>query len=377
MAAPRVLFVNQTGVMSGAEYVLANLAGGWPGASALLFEDGPLEAVLKGKGLDVSVAPPGARLGAIRRDQSLIAALPLAARLFRLIMTIVSTARRHDVVYANSQKAFMLSAIASVLFRRPLIWHLHDIMDERHFGATQRKLQIGLANRRASRVIVPSAAAADAFIKAGGRPELVVVVPNGIVLDPPVARSRAELCLPEGPLVGVFSRLAPWKGQHVVLDALARVPGVHCALAGSALFGEDAYKNALEAQVERLGLSDRVTFLGQRNDVPVLMQAVDAVIHPSVDPEPFGLTLVEAMLAQTPVIATDAGASFEILDGGKAGTLVPPADADALAAELSALFANPLPFREKADIASARVRAIYSLERMISTISGLIREVVR
>ncbi len=377
MAAPRVLFVNQTGVMSGAEYVLASLAGGFPAASAFLFEDGPLEAVLKQKGLDVTVAPAGARLGAIRRDQSLIAALPLASRLFRLIMAIVGTARRHDIVYANSQKAFMLSAIASVLFRRPLIWHLHDIMDERHFGKAQRKLQIALANRRAARVIVPSSAAAEAFIRAGGREALVTVVPNGIALAPPLPKSRAELGLPEGPLVGVFSRLAPWKGQHVVLEALARVPGLQCALAGSALFGEDAYRQTLEEQVARLGLSDRVTFLGQRSDVPVLMQAVDAVIHPSVDPEPFGLTLVEAMLAGTPVIATDAGASFEILDGGKAGTLVPPGDAGALGDTLSAFFADARPFREKAAIASERVRAVYGLERMIGTVSGLIREAAR
>ena len=377
MAAPRVLFVNQTGVMSGAEYVLASLAGGFPGASAFLFEDGPLAAALTAKGLNVTVAPPGAQLGAIRRDQSLLAALPLASRLFRLIMAIAGAARRHDVAYANSQKAFMLSAIASVLFRRPLIWHLHDIMDERHFGKTQRRLQIALANRRARRVIVPSSAAADAFIQAGGRADLVTVVPNGIALAPPAPKSRAEFGLPEGPLVGVFSRLAPWKGQHVVLEALAKVPGLQCVLAGSALFGEDAYKARLEADVVRLGLSDRVTFLGQRSDVPVLMQAVDAVIHPSVDPEPFGLTLVEAMLAGTPVIATDAGASFEILDGGRAGTLVPPSDAGALSTILSAFFADPAPFREKADLASARVRSVYSLDHMIETVSRHIGEAAR
>ncbi len=76
--------------------------------------------------------------------------------------------------------------------------------------------------------------------------------------------------------------------------------------------------------VEQYGLQDRALFLGQRGDVPVLMQAVDAVIHPSVDPEPFGLTLVEGMLAGTPIIATDCGASSEILDNGRAGTLVAP-----------------------------------------------------
>ena len=109
--------------------------------------------------------------------------------------------------------------------RRPLIWHLHDIVDRSHFGPAQRRLQIALANRLAARVIVPSRAAATAFTSAGGRPELIEIVPNGVDLVPeswPPSKLRSELGLPAGPLAGVFSRLAPWKGQHVVLEALAR-----------------------------------------------------------------------------------------------------------------------------------------------------------
>ncbi|MFX8692529.1 glycosyltransferase, partial [Acinetobacter baumannii] len=75
-----------------------------------------------------------------------------------------------------------------------------------------------------------------------------------------------------------------------------------------------AYQAELRRLVDHLGLGNRVHFLGRREDVPLLMQAVDAVVHPSVDPEPFGLTLVEAMAVGTPVIASDAGASTEILD---------------------------------------------------------------
>lgn len=372
MAAPRVLFVNQTGVMSGAEYVLANLSRGWSSASAFLFEPGPLDDALRRNGLDVTVAPDGARLGAIRRDQSLIAALPLASRLVRLMAAVVKAARASDLVYANSQKAFLVSAIASYLHRRPLVWHLHDIMDERHFGGAQRKIQIALANSRAKAVIVPSTAAAEAFLKAGGRPDVVHVVPNGIDLSAPATQSRSELGLPQGPLVGVFSRLAPWKGQHVVIDALRSLPDVQCILVGSALFGEDAYRDRLLQQVNEAGLAARVHFLGQRGDVPVLMQAVDMVVHPSVDPEPFGLTLVEAMSVGTPLIATDAGASAEILDGGVAGTLVPAAAPAALALEIGKFLRDPEPFRGKAKIALDRVHRLYGLETMRNTVEGIV-----
>ncbi|MGR6431676.1 glycosyltransferase family 4 protein [Rhizobium sp. PAMB 3174] len=372
MTIAKVMFVSQTGVMSGAEYVLANMTKGWERGAAFLFEPGPLADALAAQGLDVTVAPAGARLHAIRRDGSLLKALPLAIRLVRLTAAIASAARDADVVYANSQKAFMLSALASVVRRRPLVWHLHDILDERHFGITQRRIQVALANRRASLVIVPSRAAADAFVSAGGRADLVRVVPNGVEPPAEIPVERHALGLPDGPLVGVFSRLSPWKGQHVVIEALAKVPGVRLVIVGSALFGEDAYRDRLVALVKALGLEERVTFLGQRADVPALMQSVDVVVHPSVDPEPFGLTLVEAMLAGTPVIATDTGAATEILADGEAGTLIVPGDPEALAAALLRYFADPAAFGEQVRLAGERARTVYGLATMRQTVRKLV-----
>lgn len=372
MATPRVLFVNQTGTMSGAEYVLAGLTASWPGASAFLLEDGPLASVMREQQLIVSVAPPEIRLGAIRRNSSALSALPLIWKLRKLVFTLAEAARQHDVVYANSQKAFTLCAMASFFFRSKLVWHLHDILDSRHFGANQRRLQIALANRRASAVIVPSSAAAEAFLEAGGKAEGLHIVPNGIALAPPPQTPREALGLPAGPLVGVFSRLAPWKGQHIVIEALRALPDTKCIFVGSALFGEKDYENRLKAMVEQYGLQDRALFLGQRGDVPVLMQAVDAVIHPSVDPEPFGLTLVEGMLAGTPIIATDCGASSEILDNGRAGTLVAPGDPMALAQAVNALLEDKAPFRAKAVMARERIQSLYGIENMRKSVSHII-----
>ncbi|MDO1585251.1 glycosyltransferase family 4 protein [Rhizobium oryzicola] len=372
MDASRILFVNQTGVMSGAEYVLASLTASWPRASALLLEDGPLAEVMRRQGLNVTVAPAAMQLGSIKRDNSPLAALPILLRLRTLIFRIAALGRQHDVVYANSQKAFTLCALASLMFRSKLVWHLHDILDPRHFGHSQRRMQVILANHRASAVIVPSKAAADAFVEAGGKAELVHVVPNGISLDQPPGMEREALELPKGPLIGVFSRLAPWKGQHVVLEALKLLPDVKCIFAGSALFGEDDYRAQLLKTVEESGLQERALFLGQRKDVPILMQAVDAVIHPSVDPEPFGLTLVEAMLAGTPIIATNCGASGEILDGGRAGTLVPAADPASLATTIRTFFQDRTPFEAKASAAGQRVRSVYGIEAMRTAVSRII-----
>ena len=375
---PRVLFVSHTGTMSGAELVLRDTVRPWAGSTAFLFEDGALAEALRGAGIEIRLARRGTGLSGLRRDASVLRALPKLGRLAGLALEVARAARACDVVYANSQKAFLLSAIPARLVGRPIIWHLHDILDGTHFGRTQRIVQARLANLCAARVVVPSRAAAAAFIAAGGHASRVSVVPNGLdlELDPQSpAALRAELGLPAGPLIGVFSRLAPWKGQDVVIEALARIPDLRCIVVGTALFGEDDYAAGLRAQADQLGLAGRVLFLGQRADVPRLMQAVDAVVHPSVDPEPFGRTLVEAMLAGVPVIATDAGASAEILDGGAAGTLGPPRRPDRLATALTELFADPDTFAPRTRLARDRALTRYGAAGMQQALSNLIFEV--
>jgi len=378
MSTERVLFVDHTGQIGGAELILLDVVEGRSRSSAFLFEDGPLRTALAERKLNLVISKWGRGLSQFRRDSSWFAAIPLMARLAAIVAEIARAARSHDVVYANSQKAFVLASIAGLFVRRPLIWHLHDIISADHFGIVQRRTQVLLANARATKVIVPSQAAATAFIEAGGRRDLVEVVPNGLAL-PPEPRTSAELRrsldLPTRPLVGVFSRLARWKGQHVLLEALASLPDVGCIIVGDALFGEQAYAAELKQMVLARGLADRVHFLGHRNDVPKLMMAVDAMVHPSIDPEPFGRTLVEAMLARVPVIATNAGAAPDILEEGSAGTLVPPNEPAALARAIATVLAKPATLQSQLAYALARAQTEYSVTRMLDTIDLVIRKV--
>jgi glycosyltransferase involved in cell wall biosynthesis len=379
MAATRVLFVNHTSDISGAEMVLLDVAAGCVDPGAFLFEDGPLGAKLQSRGVCVTQSRFGSGLRGFKRDSKLAKAAPLAAKMAALSVELGAAARRYDVVYANSQKAFVLGALAAFAARRPLIWHLHDIISGEHFGPGQRRLQVALANRFAHRVVAPSRSVAAAFAAEGGLARLTRIVPNGLdaqACDTPPEMLRGRLGLPSAPLIGVFSRLAPWKGQHVVLKALAKLPGVHCAIAGSALFGEDSYSESLGALAAELGISDRVTFLGQRNDVPSLMRAVDVVVHPSVYAEPFGRTLVEAMLMRTPIVATDAGASSEILAGGE-GALVPPGDSDALAAAIRKALARTDELTDQLNRAEARALEKYSVSRMQAGIAEVIEGVAK
>ena len=149
----------------------------------------------------------------------------------------------------------------------------------------------------------------------------VTVVHNGIdpapfdALSPDTrAATRAELGIASDVfLVGCFSRLHPWKGQTVLLDAIARMPNVHALIVGGALFsGEAPYEAELRSRAELPSFAGRVHMLGARDDVPRLLSACDVVVHASVLAEPFGRVLVEAMLAGRPVVATRAGGVLSI-----------------------------------------------------------------
>lgn len=375
-----ILFTSHSGAVSGAERVLLDIVEAFPDGRAFVFEKGDLPARLHAAGLAVTVSAHGHTLSGIRRDSRLSAMLPTLLALGRITLELVREAGKVDLVYANSQKAFTLAAIAALLRRRKLVWHLHDILSPSHFGAVQRKIQTRLANGVACRVVVPSRAAAEAFVQSGGRGDLVAVVPNGVrrSLDPRTkAELRAHLGLPQDRLLaGIFSRLSPWKGQHIVLDALEEANEFTGIFAGAALFGEQDYAESLHAKARNPAFEGRAIFLGQRSDVQLLMQAMDVVVHPSIDPEPFGLTLVEAMLAGVPLVATDAGASAEILDNGRYGRLFSPGDARALAAalreEVAGLKADPDATRTRTEAARERALDLYSVERMNASITALL-----
>jgi glycosyltransferase involved in cell wall biosynthesis len=234
-----------------------------------------------------------------------------------------------------------------------------------------------------ARVIANSGATAAAFVAAVGRADRVHVVYNGIDPAPfapippeTIATLRRQLGLTDGPVLGTFSRLAPWKSQHVLLDALVRLPGAQALVVGDALFGEQDYARALHRRAAALGIAERVHFLGFRDDIPALMRLVDVVVHTSVAPEPFGRVLVEGMLACRPVVATRAGGAREIIDDGVTGLLLPPGDAAALSSALAALLAD----RERARALAARGRGAavrrFSRHAMLNGVERHVRQVI-
>ena len=344
----------------------------------MVLAEGPVAEAARARGIDVHVEPLGA-LGKVKRESSApgLGALADAAR---LAAKVAGQAKDFDVIHANSQKAFVVAAAAGLLARRPVVWHLRDILSTAHFSARNIKAAVFLANARAAAVIANSEATAAAFRDAGGRAPLVQVVHNGIdaapfdaVDGPSVAAARDELKAGTAHVLAVCARLAPWKGQHVMLAALDVLPDAHAWIIGAALFGEDDYARGLVDHAQALGVMDRVRFLGERADVPRLLRAADIVVHTAVEAEPFGRVVVEGMLARRPVIASDAGGVREIITHGETGWLVKPGDPEALSATVREVRALQ-PAARDAVVRRAREKAerLFSLPAMIAGVERVL-----
>jgi glycosyltransferase involved in cell wall biosynthesis len=195
----------------------------------------------------------------------------------------------------------------------------------------------------------------------------------------PRARLRQALATPVNEVVIVqVSRLEAWKGQRVLISALSELRDIAawtCWMVGGPQRDEEAaYLNDLRMLARRHGVAHRVRFLGERADVPALLRAADVFCQPNTSPEPFGLSLVEALLAGLPVVTSGIGGACEIVDE-TCGVLTPPGDVTALAAALRRLIVEPEVTRQLGDAALVRPGAICDPSRQMRRIHEVLDSV--
>ena len=235
---------------------------------------------------------------------------------------------------------------------------------------------------RGERVIANSNFTAEHLrARHGTDPARLRVIPRGVderrfdpAAVPParVAALREAWNVPEGrPVVMLPARLTRWKGQTVLLDAMARLPGDALAL----LVGEGGLRRTLEARIGELGLGERARLCGHADDMPAALLLADVVVHASTDPEAFGRTVIEAQAMTRPVIASDLGAPRETVEEGVTGWRVGPGDPAALARAVARALA--LPPAERAAMgrrARAAVLARYTTRAMQEATLAVYRE---
>lgn len=351
-AGLKVLFVNQTGQVSGAERSLIELLRGMPPqvqASVACPRGDLFDAV---RALDVpAYAIPGTdvsfRLHPIHTSRGAFWSLRAAYRIRQ-----ISRRTDADVIHANTTRAGLPAALASRTGGPPAIVHIRDWVPTGWLSAAVlRVLDLG-----ASAVITNSRFIASEMPPPPLSPVHVIHNPvDAARFDPgniDREAARARLGLDGNELVlAVVAQLTPWKGQDDAIRILARLkprhPRLRLVLAGSAKFAarsarfdNAAFERELHRMARELGVEDETLFLGECDDVPAVLRALDVLLVPSWR-EAFGRIALEGMSMELPVLASDAGGPAEIVRNELDGLLLPPRQPDAWAPAVAELLAHP------------------------------------
>ncbi len=180
------------------------------------------------------------------------------------------------------------------------------------------------------------------------------------------------------PVICLPGRLTRWKGQMVLIDAIARLgrTDLRCLLVGSDQ-GRTGYRETLERRIADLGLGGVVRIVEDAGDMAALYRLSDVVVSASIEPEAFGRIAIEAQAMERPLIASDHGGSRETVRPGETGWLVPPNDPAALAAALDQVLGLGVDARQALGRrAGAHARATFTRDAMCARTLAVYREVL-
>lgn len=304
--------------------------------------------------------------------------LPLGLRGARQVPVLSRLLRRErpDVFHAHmsSPVACKWGLAAAVMARVPAIGTVQVGAYEPPNRSAEWQLR-ALARGVARYLAVSREIAAELVERLGWPATKVKVVHNAVDVErfdvpaPPGLRERLGAG-PGLPLILTLGRLDEQKGYPVLLEAAARLPDARLAVAG-----EGPERGALEDLAGRLGIADRVRFLGHRTDVPELLAAADLFALPSLY-EGSSLAVLEAMAARRAVVSSSIGGTEELIDDGESGLLVPAGDAPALADALGRLLADPGLRETLAGRARERVEAEFTREEMAARVMAIYESVL-
>ncbi|MGO2139904.1 MAG: glycosyltransferase family 4 protein [Leucobacter sp.] len=362
-----VAFFTHSARPSGAELLVGRVAAAMTRVRpiVILGEHGPLEPILRERGIETLVVPLRAREGGRVRPWGYARGLAATLR-----------ARGVERIYTHSAKAHLLGGIAGRLARIPVISHAHDLL-----GAPAHGPLPSLALRTAFATL-PSARIANSTLtkQSAGWVARLAWATVACPIDTPkqAAPPSAEQAQAPGQTIRLLAlgRITEWKGQHLAIQALAtlRAAGfpVELDIAGGTQFpGDDEYLARLEQTVGELGLTPHVRFLGHVDRPDEIMRGADIVLHTSTRPEPFGQVIIESLAAGRPtVVASNAGAA-ELLTPGVDCETYPAGSASGLALAIRRLINDPTR-RTAVGTAAIASASRFTTDRIVPEIENLL-----
>jgi len=238
---------------------------------------------------------------------------------------------RPDIVHANlsSPWSCQYAIAAAGLLRHPRVVAVYQLPRS---PRSRRQLELKrLSARAVDRHVGVGKRTSREIEELVGLPSgSVLTIHNGVPDEKPATAARPR----PGPLIGAIGRLEPQKGYDVLIHALAQVED-----ATLVLVGDGGERSALEQLASRLGVADRLHWVGWSDDARGYLETFDVFAFPSRF-EGFPLAVLEALLARRAVVASDVGSTAEAVRDGETGVLVPPENPAALAAAIRKLLAE-------------------------------------
>ncbi len=279
-----------------------------------------------------------------------------------------------SIVHARSRAPGWSAWIASKLTKTPFVTTFHGIYNarsapKRFYNSIMARGDVVIANSQYTRehvlqqfrtppervVAIPRGADLDVFDTRAVRPDAIAAqrAAWGVAVDD----ARCVVLAP--------ARLTRWKGQLVLIEAVAEVlkrrPGALRVIFAGDAQGRIAYRNEMQAAIDRARLDEAVSIVGHVRDMPLAFAASDIAVFPVIEPEAFGRGAVEAQAMGVPVIASHLGGFAETVVDGETGLLVPPGSAQALAAALERMIdAGAAARRQMGENGRQRARTLYS-----------------
>lgn len=364
----KILFLHSSAELYGSDRSLLNLIHGLDKSQRKIFvflpNDGPLrEKLAAEENVQVFIR----QFAVLRRKY--LSFSGLVQYLGLLVQSVFSLWKfirqnRIDTVYTNTAVIFP-GAIAAKLSGVRSIWHIREIISSR----VENMIVSKFVNLFSDVIIANSKATGTAI---HGNPSKMHIIYNAVTGSPKEDRIYERTPV----VIGMAGRINHWKGQDLFVEMADIVhkefPQVKFLIAGDAYPGDEQIADDLSNKIQRLNLQNNVILLGRVSDMSSFYDGIDVFVLPSIQPEPFGLVVIEAMNSALPVIATNHGGPTEIIDNMQNGFLVDFQGPEEMATTCMKLISNP-ELRKKTGIAAVQKKEkCFSIQAMVGQIESIL-----
>lgn len=364
-----ILFIHSSSEMYGSDksllYLLKNIKKDEYRVNVLLPEEGPLvEKLNEIEGVSVDIY----KVSVLRRKNlSIYGAYTYInefSKSYKFIKKYIKN-NNIDIVYTNTAVVFP-GAIAAKHSGIKSVWHIREIIKSN----LERKIISKIVNRYADIIIANSKSTGLSICKNKNKLRIVY---NAV--ENKVAKFKSDKSI----VVGMAGRINRWKGQKLFVDAAEvinkKYPDVKFKIAGSAYNGEEWIENDLKKYISEKKLDEAIEMMGLVTDMDLFYNSIDIFVLPSIQPEPFGLVVVEAMEMKKAVVATRHGGPMEIIDDGINGYLVDFKNCNEMAERCIELIENNSLRIRIAEEGYVKKRKCFSLEKTVKDIEEILSKI--